>query len=262
MNTKKKVLRNVQVGLLVSGLLFSNGVLADPPGGLTFMGTNFPKSTVDLGRAISGIIAGVINLCGDGESKAQLIATQETTNKQADGTGDDEANAATTQQAVIAASALTNGAYDYVASKLFSGKPYKYGVLKNELGSKPDYNKARQAVINVFFAKGDKKNDRGYMEAIRAQRQEYAQVVTKYHMELGRQVQKKITADLAKAAAAPVSSENEVGAMAIDAQTLDEMIKITLADLTLQIELMEADAMAFMLHQRIALIDNPEGRGE
>lgn len=257
----KKSLMFCCAGIFAASLSVSNPGHAVP--GIPFLNPldagASPTFQIDYGRSITGIITGVINLCNDGEQKAQLIATQEETNKQADGTEDASANSASQQASSGSGSAsetaFSSGAYNYIKDKVWK-KPYHYGALKQELGESPSKEKSKEAVMKVFFAPAG--SETTYKERIYTQRQVYAETMTDFHIKLGNDIQKNIVADLRAAGSAPVSSDNEVGSLAIDAQTLDEMIKITLADLTLQIELMEADAMAFMLHQPVELLPNPD----
>ena len=152
----------------------------------------------------------------------------------------------------------------------------RYSVLKEDLASPKAEGNAQAtceslhytedrpkqtciAIVDTFFAdKGDEGNTEEYKAKISQQRHEYAEEVTKYHTKLGYTVQQNVIADLKKASNAPVATDNEVSAIAIDGQTLDEMIKVTVADLALQIEMMEADAIAFLMQQPIEIL--PEQR--
>lgn len=242
-----------------------------------------PWFAVDVGRSIEGIIEGIINLCSDGDAKAELIVTQEATNANADGTAGDSANTATTAAAAAATTgkvegtAFSNGVYDYIHDNVLNQTDLaRYSVLKTDLASPKAEGNARAtceslhytedrpkntciAVVDTFFAdKGAEGNTEEYKSQKKRQRQEYAEEVTKYHTKLGYTVQEKVIADLKKASQAPIATDNEVSSIAIDGQTLDEMIKITVADLALQIEMMEADAVAFLMQQPVEIL--PEQR--
>ena len=60
--------------------------------------------------------------------------------------------------------------------------------------------------------------------------------------------------DLSAITSAAVSGDGELGSIAVDAQTLEQMVKMELVDLALQIEMMEADAIQFLMHQPIELM--------
>ena len=254
-------------------------VLSSSPVGATEVPAVFVKPTgplwaIDLGRSVVGIIQGVLTLCGDGDAKAELIAVQEGTNENADGTAGCSANAATQAAATgsAGATALQNGVYSYVQSEILNQTDLsKYDKLQSALTSPENVgnsqatceslsfqsDKAKQtcmAIVNTFFADKGEENTQSYKETILAQRQEYAQKVTERHITLGYDVQQKVIADLQAASQAPVSSDNEIGAIAIDGQTLDEMLKIVVADVALQIEMMEADAVDFLMQQPVEIM--------
>ena len=245
-----------------------------------------PLKAIDLGRSIVGIIQGVLTLCGDGDAKAELIATQEETNTNADGTAGEDANAATTSASGKAgATALTNGVYSYVRQEILSQTDLtKYAPLKNAFSAPSDKvtvngeaiaSNARgtcgegenglgftgqsldvcRGIVNTFFADiGEDNITEEYKAQILAQRRAYAKQVGEWHTTIGYEIQQRAAADLVAAARAPVGSDNEIGAIAIDGQTLDEMLKIVVADVGVQIEMMEADAAAFLLHQPIGIM--------
>lgn len=254
-----KTVLNIMMAGCFCGLTFVPR-LSHADGGLLFASQLHPTSTVDIGRSITGIVAGIINLSGDGESKAQLIAKQENVNVTADGSYNSGANAAAATYARAAATAFKDGAYAYINQNVWNQKtPYVYDKLAQALGENSTLEATRQAVIDTFYADGENRSNTSYKEGIFQQRQAYAQKVVDFHIQLSQEIQKAIQGDLTAAGQAPVSSDNEVGAMAIDAQTLDEMIKTTLVDLTLQIEMMEADALTFMLHQPVEMLSETKG---
>ena len=134
-----------------------------------------PLKSIDLGRAITGVIQGVINLCGDGDAKAELIATQVQANANADGTGDWEPNPFATGE--IQTTSLTNGAYDYVKQEILSQTDLsKYKTLQDNLSNPQNVghsqetcesfgfttDRAKQtcmAVVNTFFDDTRENND-------------------------------------------------------------------------------------------------------
>ena len=265
----------------VFGILCGTVVMASPahssPAEATFIKPAGAMFAIDLGRSVEGIVEGVINLCSDGDAKAELIATQENVNTNADGTAGWTTNAATQAAGQAAATALTNGVYDYVQSEVLSQTDLtKYADLQKDIASPKAEGNAKKtceslkftsdntknvclAVVDTFFAdKGEKGNTEEYKESRLKNRQNYAQMVAKRHIVLGYNVQQKVIQDLQAAAKAPVSSDNEIGAIAIDGQTLDEMLKVTVADVALQIEMMEADAVDFLLQQPAEMM--PENR--
>ena len=266
-------------------MLFSSDANATPvPPGL--LHSTGPKWAIDLGRSIEGIIEGVIMLCGDGDAKAELIAKQEAVNSNADGsagtTSTTTGTTSTTSSGKAGETALTNGVYSYVQSEILSQTNLtQYTVLQNDINSPKAEGDATKlctnspsdttfpglgyaqgskanpiciAIVDTFFAAKGDENTHEYQDTVLSQRQDYAQQVAKRHVTLGYNIQQKVIDDLKTAAKAPITSDNEVGAIAIDGQTLDEMLKVTVADLAIQIEMMEADAVAFLLQQPIEIM--------
>ena len=68
------------------------------------------------------------------------------------------------------------------------------------------------------------------------------------------QVKGYIQNDLSVISSVELTGDGELGAIAVDAHTLEQMVKIALVDLALQIEMMEADAIQFMIHQPVILM--------
>ena len=267
---RSKLLLSVASALCVCALL-SLPVQATPTDPIKIKPTG-PRWAIDLGRSITGIIQGVLTLCGDGDAKAELIATQEATNENADGTAGDSTNTATlTATGTAAATALQNGVYSYIKSEILDQTDLsKYSVLQSNLSNPTNVGNSQatcdslhftgssqktcMAIVNTFFADKGNENTREYKEQILNQRQAYAKQVTERHITIGYNTQQKVIDDLRAASKAPVSSDNEIGAIAIDGQTLDEMLKIVVADVALQIEMMEADAVAFLLQQPVEIM--------
>ena len=271
---RSKLLFSLASGLCLS-VLFSSSANAFGVINPIQLAVLAPPKSIDLGRSITGIIQGVITFTGDGEAKAELIAVQQQANTNADGTGDWSPNPSATGD--TKPTALTNGAYDYVKSEILDQTDLsKYRELQNNLSRPTNVghsqetcrslpfttDRARQtcmAVVNTFFADKGEENDASYENQIQRQRQEYANTIAPRFVTLGYTVQQKIIRDLSAAAQAPVAGNNEIASIANDGQTLDEMLKITVADLALQIEMMEADAMAFLLQQPVQIMppENP-----
>lgn len=272
---RSKLLFSV-TALLSLSVLFSQPVMSTPVDLETKIKPMGPKWAIDLGRSITGIIQGIMNLSADGNAKAELIAVQEGTNQNADGSAGWEPNQIPTGTA--SGTAFQNDVYAYVKSEILDQTDLsKYPLLQSNLNAPKGEGNARttceklgfssenqmgtcMAVVDTFFADKGAENTQEYFNQIADQRQAYAEYVTARHIALGYNVQQRAITDLRKAAAAPVGSDNEIGEIAIDGQTLDEMLKITVADVALQIEMMEADAAAFLLQQPVEMM--PEEKPE
>ena len=128
---RSKLLFSLASGLCLS-VLFSSSANAFGVINPIQLAVLAPPKSIDLGRSITGIIQGVITLTGDGEAKAELIAVQQQANTNADGTGDWSPNPSATGSTT--ATALTNGAYDYVKSEILNQTDLsKYKKLQDNL---------------------------------------------------------------------------------------------------------------------------------
>ena len=226
-----------------------------------------PYWTTDPGRAIPGLIAGIIALTGDGESKAQLIATQEENNQNTSGSsgsadGTDTSSGDMTDTLGSAGSSEFSGsAFDYVNANLLTKEGnVGYKPLKTALASSSETNtlrsNIRKAVLDEFFADTTKEDQKTteYQEKIRKQRNSYFQEAAGRHVTLGYRVKGHIQNDLSVISSVALSGDGELGAIAVDSHTLEQMVKMELVDLALQLEMMEADAIQFLIHQPVVLM--------
>ena len=229
--------------------------------------TRSPNSTTDPVRMISGFITSVIALCADGEAKAQLIATQEENDQNTSGASGSAASTDTSQglfEQVLGSaggSEFSGSAFDYVNTALLAKEGnVGYAPLKAALSSASDAKMVRQnirtKILEEFFADPTKSEQTStdYQEKIRAQRNSYVQEAARRHVTLGYRVKGYIQNDLSAIATVPLAGDGELGAIAVDAHTLEQMVKMELVDLALQIEMMEADAIQFMIHQPVELM--------
>ncbi len=225
-----------------------------------------PYVTTDSVRSITGLIAGIISLTGDGESKAQLIATQEEDNQKACGAGGSAATTNTTTEQLnpgsVAGSEFSGSAFDYVNAEILANEGnVGYSPLKTALASAKNNETVRAnirtAVKTEFFADPTKSEQKTteYKNKIRAQRNKYTQEAAGRHISLGYRVKGYIQNDLESISSAAVSGDGELGSIAVDAHTLEQMVKMALVDLALQIEMMEADAIHFLSGQPIELMN-------
>ena len=232
--------------------------------------------TTDVGRSITGIVTSIINLCGDGEAKAELIAKQEEDNTTAgsggggsDGTSispdesdsEDTDTESETEDTTIPASEFTGSAFTYIKAQVLDKQGnFGYEPLKTVLTSTSDLSALRQSlrtkIEEKFFANTaiDEQKTVDYKTGIEANRQEYILEATRRHVTTSNTVKNKIQNDLSVIGSAALTSSNELGSIAIDAYTLEQTVKMELVDLALQIEMMEADAIQFLTHQPVDLL--------
>ena len=221
----------------------------------------------DVGRSAVGFIQGIVNLCGDGEAKYKLIAKQEENNQKASGAGGSAASTDTSlgqldTKGTAGTSEFPGSAFDYVnANVLAKQGGVGYTPIKTALTSAQNTetlrSNIRAAVIKEFFAdpKKSEQTTTEYKNKIDQNRSQYIQDAANRHVTLGYRVKGHIQNDLAAISSAAVSGDGELGSIAVDAHTLEQMVKMELVDLALQIEMMEADAVQFLQGQPIELMD-------
>ena len=263
-------------GLIALGAVLACVGSLEVPAAIVGVDRPAPTFAIDIGRSITGLVTGIMGLCGDGESKAQLIATQEENNQNAAGGGGDSSSTNTTNtldstvdssssKGTAGASEFTGSAFDYVqAYVLAKNGNVGYEPLKKVLSSDVKRDQVRAAVLKEFFADTTDADQitTTYQTDIRLKRNEYVQEAAKRHVTLGYKVKGYIQNDLTAIAAAPLSGDGELGGIAVDSHTLEQMVKMELVDLALQIENMEAEAIQFMMNQPVILLSEQKPSGK
>ncbi len=221
------------------------------------------KVTNDYGRSIESFIAGLIALTGDGESKAQLIATQEGNNINACGGTAlcEEAKKENELKKKLGAAGdndFEGSAFAYVLENVLKQNALVgYAPLQRALSSSKNEKSVRTsvetAVKNTFFVRGESPTSAELQEA-RSHRQEYIKEASNRHISLAYEIKNRMDNDLSAILEAGIIGDGELGALAIDSYTLEQAIYMELVDLVVQIEMMEADAIQFMVHQPLVLM--------
>ena len=259
-------MKKLLLSSIFCGCLYVSSIGKTTPVPVNFISAKGSWKTADLGRSIMGIVEGIISLCGEGESKAQLIATQEENNKAACGGSGSSGDTDTSQGTLTGTgkagdSEFTGSAFDYVNENLLKKEGnVGYSALKSVLSSSGDATSARRDVrvkiLEEFFADSTKtdQSTEEYQKGILEKRREYVQEASRRHMTLAYRVKGHIQNDLSAVTSAAVSGDGELGSIAVDSHTLEQAIKMELVDLALQIEMMEADAVQFLMHQPLVLM--------
>jgi len=227
----------------------------------------------DIGRSVMGFISSIVQLCGEGESKAQLIATQEENNQNTSGSSGSAGSTDTSAGALdtmgsAGGAEFSGSAFDYVNAHILAKEGnVGYTPLKTVLASAGETDtlraNIRTAVLDEFFADTTKSEQATteYQEKIRKQRNTYAQEAAGRHVTLGYRVKGYIQNDLSAISSAALAGDGELGAIAVDSHTLEQMVKMELVDLALQMEMMEADAIQFLMHQPVVLMSETKPTG-
>ncbi|MGN0919161.1 MAG: hypothetical protein ACI4OR_00135 [Alphaproteobacteria bacterium] len=255
-------------GLIATTMMVSHFSYASPT---DFAGTGgddlAPWTAQDFLRSVTGFITSIVNLCGEGESKAQLIATQEENDKNTSGASgsvdgtDTSSGSLTDTLGSAGASEFSGSAFEYVNANILAKEGnVGYKPLKEALSSATESDtlrsNIRKSVLEEFFADTTKEEQKTteYQNKIRQQRSAYVQEAAGRHVTLGYRVKNNIQNDLSVISSVPLAGDGELGAIAVDSHTLEQMVKMELVDLALQIEMMEADAIQFLMHQPVVLM--------
>ena len=244
-----------------------------PEGGLM---AGVPWAAADAYRIIEYFIAGIMELTGDGDWKAKLIAKQEENNQNANGGGgsagstdtsdalDSTVDSSTTTETdgTAATNQFTGSAFDHVYSYVFTKNGnVGYEPVKSALSG--NRQSIRNKVLEIFYADPlkDEQKTTEYQKKIHDQRVEYITEAAKRHMWLAYHVKGYIQNDLQAIASAPLTGDGEIGLISVDSHTLEQAIKMELVEMAMQIELMEADAIHFMMRQPITLLSETKPSG-
>ena len=270
-------MKKLLLSSIVCGCLFVSSIGTASPVPVNYISAEGSWKTADLGRSIMGIVEGIMKLCGEGESKAQLIATQEEVNKNACGGGGSSGTTDTSQGVLgtegssaiesllgtgsAGESEFSGLAFDYTNENLLQNNGnVGYSGLKSVMSLSGDSDGARgnikQKILEEFFADPTKSEEstREYQEKVLNKRKEYVREASRRHITLAYRVKENIQGDLAAITSAGVSGDGDLGSIAVDSHTLEQMIKVALVDLAIQIEMMEADAIQFLIHQPVVLM--------
>lgn len=258
-------MKKLLLSSIFCGCLFISFAGKTSPVPVNYISAEGSWKTADLGRSIMGIVEGILKLCGEGESKAQLIATQEEVNKGACGGGGSSDKTDTSQGILGTGSAgeseFSGSAFDYVNENLLKNNGnVGYSGLGSVISSSGDtasmHSDIKNKILEEFFADptNSEQSTREYQEKILNQRKEYIREASHRHISLAYRVKEQIQNDLSAITSAGVSGDGELGSIAVDSHTLEQMIKIALVDVALQIEMMEADAIQFLMHQPVVLM--------
>ena len=200
---------------------------------------------------------------GTTSSGAQTTGGSTTTTGSSGGSGSGTSPSDSTTRSVstFCRSEFPGSAFNYVNTNLLAKEGnVGYKPLKRALASASETNTLRQnirkAVLDEFFADTTKSEQATteYQEKIRGQRNAYVQEAASRHVTMGYRVKGHIQNDLAVISSASLSGDGELGAIAVDSHTLEQMVKMELVDLALQMEMMEADAIQFLMHQPVVLM--------
>ncbi len=207
-----------------------------------------PIIMTDSVRGLTGNIMALIPAGREPETGAELNVIQETVGALED--GDESYRVDEGTGSGEGASDLAISAYDYMKDNVFSGaKQTPYGPLNQKLSG----GNMEQVVKDMFFIQESSDNTEDKQKEIMAQRTDYLTTVGKEYTKLAYEMQKKIADDMS-AVSADINGNGSIGAVAGMDQTWKAVNKALIADIGMQIQLMELDAAKFLSVQPLMLM--------
>lgn len=149
------------------------------------------------------------------------------------------------------ASDLGISAYDYMKEKVFDSKTKSaYGELNKKLTSGADMT---AVVKELFFIEKDEDNTEANQKEVVARRTAYLTAISRDYINEAYNVQKKLIDDM-DSISADINGNGSIGATSGADQTWKAINKALIADIGLQIQLMELDAAKFLSVQPIIIM--------
>ena len=223
--------------------------------------TNNPVFITDSIRGLIGSIMSLIDVGDHPKLGATLNIIQGEVDALVDG---DESylEDAGTGEASSSSGGLTISAYDYVEKHVLNNNlktPYA------PLNSKVVYNfkdgtvsGAEKAIKELFFIAKQSDVTDEKREEIVANRNDYLKKVSQTYVSLAYNVQKSLVDDMS-AISADINGNGSIGATAGTDQTWHAINKALVADIALQIQLMELEAARFLFVQPEVIMSEKKG---
>lgn len=235
-------------------LCFSTAIAQTPPIPTPNPTIN-PLAMSDSIRGAIGNIMSLIKVGPEPETGAVLNAHQEEVGALED--GDESYRVDEGTGSADGAGDLGISAYEYMKEKVFTNsKKTPYAPLNQKLTDGADM---KQVVKDMFFIEKEEDNTEAKQQEVVANRTAYLTTVGKEYTELAYNVQQKIIDDMS-AVGADINGNGSIGAVAGMDQTWKAVNKALIADIGMQIQLMELDAAKFLSVQPIMIMseERPE----
>ena len=233
-----------------------------------------PFASGDPATSIVGTVAGLIASFIEPEMGAAVNVTQAEAAALQDGSKKYE-------QLEMSGSATSQGfgttAYDYLEQRSMSGStktPYAYfndrltSLFEDESKvtdsaargniQKENYNKAVQMVKDRFFVEKAEDLTPEKEAEIRNLRAEYLQTIATDYALTAQEVQTRLASDFDTVITTPFNGDGLLGAISGIDQTWLAATRALMADIALQLQLLELDASKFLDVQPIELLEDPD----
>ena len=233
--------------------------------------------------AMIGTVRGLLESFSEPEMGATVNVIQE----EADAL---EAGSEKYIQAEMDGSATSQGfsttAYDYVRQNLFEGgasitsdsdseggnsesssstmkftkvKRSAWPYLNNRINDAMTVDGARKLVIETFFVEDKEGVSQAKIDEVNKHRIEYLQAIGSEYSLLAQEVQKRLIADLESVNTTTFNGDGLIGAVTGVDQTWLAATRALMADIALQLQLLEVDAAMFLQYQPVEILPVPAG---
>jgi len=206
-----------------------------------------PLAMTDSVRGAIGNIMTLAKVGPEPETGAVLNCSQEEVGALEDGDESFRVNEGTGS----GADDLAISAYDYVKSKVFSdSKRTPYAELNRRIKGGGNM---QTVVKDLFFIENEADNTEERQAEVTRRRTEYLTTIGREYTKLAYEVQQKLIDDMS-AVSADINGNGSIGAVSGMDQTWKAVNKALIADIGLQIQLMELDAAKFLSVQPIVIM--------
>lgn len=205
-----------------------------------------PNLTSDNIRSLVTSVESLLVSASEPNMEATLNVTQEETAASLDGDESYKTDTGTGE----AGSGLSTITYDYINTTILKGSSKTpYTPLNNKLSS----SDLKSVVKEMFFIADEKSATEEKQAEILQNRTDYLTEISKYYVRLAYNVQQKLISDM-DSISADVNGNGSIGATAGADQTWHAINRALIADVALQIQLMELDAAKFLSIQPLVLM--------
>jgi len=207
--------------------------------------------------SLVGTVAGLIASFSEPEMGATVNVIQE----EADAL---ESGSEQYVDAEMSGSATSQGfattAYDYVNQNIFNGAQRSaWSEFDSKINSLSTVDDTEALIKKTFFIENKAEVTPEKEEEIRQTRTKYLQTIGAAYAELAQEVQTRLIEDLNSVKTTKFNGDGLIGAVTGVDQTWLAATRALMADIALQLQLLEVDAARFLQDQKIELIDKPEG---
>ena len=208
-----------------------------------------PWMIVDPVRTLVGIVLTILKAGEDPLLGAWLNVIQEEVDALVSG----DESYVVDEGTGTAAGAVPTEAYDYVSESVLSGKGTPYEPLNSKIGG----GNLENDIKSLFFLEKKDMADEEKVKEVEKRRNEYLTTLSKEYIKIAYEVQQKVSANM-DSLKTDINGNGSIGAVSGIDQTWKAVNKTLIADIALQIQLMELDAARFLSAQPLELMSEKQ----